>query len=283
MTISKQVDDALFLHSNGRHMAALTLLLVAIGASSKKVFPLGTKSLEDPKKQKLMSDRESYTLFLGERIRSILFNAVEWPSNVGSGINVQFRKSHLDVAYILYKYVRNDLVHDGELPDDIEFSENGKSVSAHLTFIGGRHRVSVGIGSDKLVLDHGWIPLLVEAITNAPCNGTEFNKQHFTTNILPGIDEEKFLKDVGLEYNTSEGRVALFKDAVRKFKYIPIAESTDEVVVDTFLSLVRSGEVTAGTITGFYFHGFADSDGKLTDRGVSILRKIAGAYTVSET
>ena len=62
MSIKAQVEDALFLSHNGRYVGALTNLTLAIAASSRKIFPQGTKSKEDSSKE--MGDREAFTLFL---------------------------------------------------------------------------------------------------------------------------------------------------------------------------------------------------------------------------
>lgn len=131
MSIKEQVEDALFLSQNGRHVGALTNLMLAIAASSRKTFPRGAKSREEPSKE--MGDGEAFTLFLGGRIRKILFGDYGGPDIGNSGISVGFRGKQYDVAYILYKFYRCELVHNGELPEDIEFQPpqiQGGSISA---------------------------------------------------------------------------------------------------------------------------------------------------------
>jgi hypothetical protein len=62
MSIRQQVEDGTFLAKNGRHLGALTILLVAIAASARKCFPKGTKSFENPAES--MGDREAFTVSL---------------------------------------------------------------------------------------------------------------------------------------------------------------------------------------------------------------------------
>lgn len=72
MSIRQQVEDARFLAQHGRHLGALTNLMLAVAASSRKTFSKGTKSIEQP--NEVMEDREAFTLFLGGRIRRLLFS-----------------------------------------------------------------------------------------------------------------------------------------------------------------------------------------------------------------
>lgn len=51
MSIKSQVEDALFLEQNGRPLGALTMLLLATAASSRRTYPQGTTSLKEPKKK----------------------------------------------------------------------------------------------------------------------------------------------------------------------------------------------------------------------------------------
>src|SRR5256885_6365951 len=120
MTVRQQVEDATFLAEHGRHVGALTMLLLAVAASSRRTFPKGTRSLKNPKEE--MSDPEAFTCFLGGRIRKILFGDFGGPDHGHSGVSVGFRGQQHDVAYVLYKFYRCELVHDGELPEDVEFT-----------------------------------------------------------------------------------------------------------------------------------------------------------------
>jgi hypothetical protein len=274
MTIREQVEDASFLAQNGRYVGALTTLMLAVAASARRTFPKGTKSLEKTKEE--MSDREAFTLFLGGRIRKILFGDFGAPDEGTSGISVGFRNSQHDVAFILYKYYRCELVHDGELPEDVEFCA-AKQPSAGLT-IGNRGlQVSIGTGN-KMVLDHGWIDLLQEAVTNARCNGAEFGIQHFDLVPIPGIDEATFFASIVEKYQTSPGRVQILKHAVRKLTPYAISNGTEGDIANGFRVLVESQEINGGAITGLRSHGFTNEQGVLRQHGLELMREIASRY-----
>ncbi|NMM09208.1 MAG: hypothetical protein HHJ16_02910 [Polaromonas sp.] len=274
MTIREQVEDASFLAQNGRHVGALTTLMLAVAASSRRTFPKGTKSREKPKEE--MSDREAFTLFLGGRIRKILFGDFGAPDEGTSGISVGFRQAQHDVAVVLYKYYRCELVHDGELPEDVEFSA-AKQPSAGLNISNRGLQVSISTGN-KMVLDHGWIDLLREAVTNARCNGTEFGIQHFDLVLMPGIDEPTFLASLVEKYETSPGRVQILKHAVRKLSPESITSAAGDAIAKGFSALVHSQEINGGAITGLRSHGFTNDQGVLLQRGIELLREIASRY-----
>ena len=274
MTIREQVEDASFLAQNGRYVGALTTLMLAVAASSRRTFPKGTKSREKPKEE--MSDREAFTLFLGGRIRKILLGDYGAPDEGTSGIAVGFRQAQHDVAFILYKYYRCELVHDGELPEDVEFSA-AKQPSAGLTISKRGRQVSISTGN-KMVLDHGWIDLLQEAVTNARCNGTEFGIQHFDLVLMPGIDESTFLAALAEKYETSPGRIQILKHAVRKLSPESITSAAEDAIAKGFSALVHSQEIDGGAITGLRGHGFTNDQGVLLQRGIELLREIATKY-----
>jgi hypothetical protein len=274
MTIREQVEDASFLAQNGRYVGALTTLMLAVAASARRTFPKGTKSREKPKDE--MSDREAFTLFLGGRIRKILFGDFGAPDEGTSGISVGFRSAQHDVAYVLYKYYRCELVHDGELPEDVEFSA-AKQPSTGLNISNRGLQVSIGTGN-KMVLDHGWIDLLREAVTNARCNGAEFGIQHFDLVPLPSVDETTFLASLAEKYKTSPGRVQILKHAVRKLSPDTISNAAESAIAKGFSALVESQEINGGAITGLRSHGFTDEQGVLLQRGIELLRDIASKY-----
>lgn len=274
MTIREQVQDASFLAQHGRYIGALTTLMLAIAASSRRTFPKGIKSRKEPKKE--MSDPEAFTLFLGGRIRKILFGDFGGPDEGTSGISVGFRGKEHDIALILYKYYRCELVHDGELPEDVEFIVARQPASG-LT-VGNRDlQVSISAG-DKLALDHGWIDLLVDAVTNARCNGVEFGIQHFDLIPLAGTDDSEILTSLVAKYGTSPGRVQILKHAVRRISPTSILEDSNGAIKEQFRKLVESQEINGGAITGLSGHDFTDRLGNLQQRGLELLREIAAGY-----
>src|SRR5262245_48988787 len=99
MSILQQIEDAKFLAQNRRYLGALTNVMLAVAASSRKCFPKGTLSLEKP--TELMGDREAFTLFLGGRIRKVLFGDHGGPDYGNSGIDVGFKGRTYGLAYLL--------------------------------------------------------------------------------------------------------------------------------------------------------------------------------------
>jgi len=279
MSIREQVEDATFLAQHDRYVGALTTLMLAVAASSRRTFPKGTKSLEKPTEE--MSDREAFTLFLGGRIRKILFGDFGGPDEGNSGISVGFRGRQHDVAYILYKFYRCELVHDGELPEDVEFTAPHVDAVAGLNIANRGLQVSISTG-EKMVLDHGWIDLLINAVGNARCNGPEFGIKHYELVPLPGIDDQAFLTELVTKYRTSLGRVHILKHAVRRLCPASIINGTNEVVAAQFRGLVESGEINGGAITGLSSHGFTDRAGGLQERGMELLREVASGYQLVE-
>lgn len=275
MTIREQVQDASFLAHHGRYIGALTILMLAVAASSRRTFLKGTKSREKPKEE--MSDREAFTLFLGGRLRKILFGGFNAPGEGDSGISVHFRGKQYDVAHILYKYYRCELVHDGELPDDVEFT----ATERHDAGIGINNRClrfSIGGAGDKLTLDHGWIDLLVEAVVNARCNGAEFGVQHFDLIPLHGIDDHIFLATLVGKYGTRLDQVQILKHAVLRLSPTLISDNTNDAIAEKFKELVESQDINGGAITALRSHGFTDWQGCLQQRGIELLREIASVY-----
>lgn len=274
MAILEQLKDATFLAQHGRYMTSLTTLLLAISASSRRTFPQGTKSRANPTKE--MSDREAFTLFLGGRIRKILFGDWGGPDEGNSGVAVPFRGAQHDVAYILYKFYRCELVHDGELPEDVEFTSIRES-GAGVNLCKQGMRVSIGAGN-TMVLDHGWIDLLQEVVKNARCNGAEFGVVHFDLLPIPGIDETTVLASLVEKYETTPGRIQILKSVVRKLSPNAIADAADGTLTKHFNRLVETQHVNGGAISGLRSHNFTDNHGVLQKRGIELLRDIASSY-----
>lgn len=277
MTIRERVDDAAFLAQSGRYIGALTMILIAVAASSRRTFLKGSKSHERPAEE--MSDREAFTLFLSGRIRKLLFGDYGGPDAAASVISVQFRGRQIDVASVLYKYYRCVLVHGGELPEYVEFSAS-QSPLVHAD--NGRKALSVSIQTgDKLVLDHGWLDLLIEVVARARCNGTEFGIRHFELVTRPGVDEAAVNSAFKEKFGTTDGRVSILKQAVRNLSPSKIAQATDAGLVDLFRGLVEAHVVNGGAITGLRFHGFTDENGVLQRRGIDALRELSTNYQLT--
>src|SRR3990172_593694 len=277
MSVREQVEDAIFLAQNQRYIGALTNLMLAVAASSRKTFPDGTKSLEVPFEK--MGDREAFTLFLGGRIRKILFGDFGGPETGNSGISVGFKGKQYDMAYILYKFYRCELVHNGELPEDIEFQPPQTSENSGLSVSNCGLSVSISSG-DKMVLDYGWIDLLVNSVVNARCNGDEFGINHYELVPNDGIDEQDFAQRTVSQYVITPGRFEILKHAVRRISPNVITKCNDTEVSKHFSELVRLGEINGGALTGLSSYNLSDRSGVIQPKGIEILRRIANSYQI---
>ncbi|MDW1825811.1 hypothetical protein R7P67_12350 [Vibrio sp. Vb0937] len=278
MSIAQQVDDAKFLADNKRYLGALTNLMLAVAASSRKTFPKGkTKSLEDPNKN--MSDREAFTLFVGGRINQILFCEIGSAHIGNSGISISFKGKQHDVAYILYKYYRCELVHEGELPAGIEF---GPSSSAHnLLFRNSGLNVSIGCGS-TMVLDYGWIELLIEVIVYAPCNAKAFGIRSFNLIPIEGTTEKEHCDLMVQTYGITSDRFQLLKEVARHLTPIRIVSDDDEQLIRGFGNLVSKEIINRGSIVGLSRQNLSDINGNLLPKGLNILKYIGVSYNLVE-
>jgi len=138
MSIRNRVEDALFLHQNGRYQGAFLTALVAAAATARRELP-----------DKKIGERESFEAFLDKRWRGVL--------------KVEFRDEVHTIPHILYKWFRCELVHEAALPIDIEFIE-----SDELSIRAG------GAPEYILKISHGWFHWIINAVVEAPCNKEEF-------------------------------------------------------------------------------------------------------------
>jgi hypothetical protein len=270
MSIKGQVEDAIYLAKDGRFAGVLTTLMLAVAASSRKVFPDGTSSLKKPKEP--MRDNEAFTLFLGGRIKTLLFREYEDDWINGSGVMVRFKEKHYDIAYILYKFYRCELVHNGELPEDIEFAPSQRAETSGLS-------VSINSG-DKMVLDYGWLDLLIKAVVEAECNGQEFGITHYRLAVKSGIDEPTFINNLVTRFGITPGRLGfgILKHVVKNINPQRIMISSDKEVVGLLIGLVKTGVIDSGDIRALSRHRITESNGTLTTKGLEIIRLISEAY-----
>jgi len=92
--VQRRVEDAEILWRLGRREGAFTLALVAVASAARHVQPGG-------------SDREAFEAFLRGRF--------PWR------ISVEYRGEQVPIETLFYKQLRCQLIHEGELADDVEF------------------------------------------------------------------------------------------------------------------------------------------------------------------
>lgn len=265
MSIKQQIEDAQFLVANGRKIGALMLLMLAIAASSRKMFPKPTRSWADPNKE--MGDAEAFKLFLGGRIRKLLFGSLETPEAGESGFMVKFRGKQSQLEHIFYKYYRCELIHEGELPPNVEFVESQES-AGQFTF---------GVSDNRVMLDSGWLDVLAQAVIQAPVNGPEFGIPHF--DLTPKVrDENVLISEVCERAKITPGRFAILKRAVFHISPSVIVDSEDAELKRKFGELVSRGVVNGGMLAGLRSYNLTDEHDVLQDAGLNLLREIAGNY-----
>jgi hypothetical protein len=137
MSIENRIKDAELLWKNNRKEGAFLNALIAIAATARKRYPY-------PK----YKDNEAFIKFLQESWSRIK-------------VAVEFRNECIAIEEIFYKWIRCQLVHEGELPFDIEFmDDNGDG----MTFRAG------GYPEYKLLIGYNCINYLINAVINAPEN-----------------------------------------------------------------------------------------------------------------
>jgi hypothetical protein len=151
MSISARVEDAQFLWKSGRKVGALLSMLVAVSATSRKRYPQGTLSQDQPGKE--MGDGEAFRRFLGAEFHRIFGLRA---------VLVRFRGRDVDFVQILWKFVRCELEHDAEIPSDIRFKPAPPDMLA------------VEVRDDYLGLPDNLIDHLVSAVVKCPENKDMF-------------------------------------------------------------------------------------------------------------
>lgn len=265
MTIKEQIEDAKFLAENGRNVGALTVLMLAIAGSSKKAFPSGTRSLVNPKQK--MKDCESFTLFLGGRLRKFVTGGAISPEIGESGIYIGFRGESHSLEYVLYKFYRCELVHESTLPDDVKFDD-----------VRGRVKgIWIDTTDNQIILGAGLIDVLIDAVVYARVNGPEFGIEHYDL-ACRAPDESAFLASICKKYDMTRGRVEMLKHVVRNLSPSEINGSSDVEVQQQFQGLIESGVVAGGMVVGLKNRGILDERSRLLDSGVRVIREIAANY-----
>ncbi|NHN84317.1 hypothetical protein GOB93_06610 [Acetobacter musti] len=164
------------------YKTALILIIIAVAASSKKMFPHGTRSLDlsstkSGSKRPLMPDNECFTRFLESRLGRLgdkPCNPVIQEDGTHNRLNDDgTRNPNLPamwgpLATLIYKEIRCPIIHEGWIAADLECIDTLSDLSG-LT--------SIQIKNGKIVLQRGLLSALRTTVIDAPCNGIEFGKE----------------------------------------------------------------------------------------------------------
>jgi hypothetical protein len=174
MSIRQRLEDAVILDGIGRKDGALLSVLIAVAATSRLRYPEGTKSNLKPGNE--MGDSEAFQTFLGEESESIYGKGrfLKLSSPCPDPKNPTAPAANLSHSAILYKYVRNELVHTAKLPYTIEFQRYND---------GGLHTAYIAT-ENKFVFSDSWLSRLIRVIVFAGENNGRFEEERRNSSIL---------------------------------------------------------------------------------------------------
>jgi len=134
MSIRARIDDALILWERGRYEGALLNALVAFAATARRKYP----------DRKTINDNQSF---------ESLFTDAKCPIH-----KVEFRGELHPLGRIFYKWLRCELVHEGEIPNDINLIMDEMPGRMSLRAGGPPHYT--------LILSTGWFGFFVDTVMN---------------------------------------------------------------------------------------------------------------------
>jgi hypothetical protein len=242
MNILKEiVETAAFNRQQGHIFGAMTLALVAFAATGRKRYP-----------HPQYGDGDSFRRFGQETLPAF---------------EVNFKGKPLSMEHILYKLYRCELVHEADLPDDVEFVDDG------------RQGIAIQAG-DPLKLEGNWVGVLLSIVTSAPENEAIFHAGEIRRTLNAKTSEDDVLKTVSDKYGISPQRLMILKwliGVTGDQKLTP--EKLGELVVKRF---------GGGAITGLsrtrppHELSLAEHPGVFTPLGVQVLDEIRSMYNVTE-
>jgi hypothetical protein len=280
MSIQSQVNDAKILMNNGSYEGALSNILMAVAASSRRLYPKGTKSRKKPKDD--MADNEAFKLFLGPRLAKIFCDYT-----ADKGMSVNFKGKLWNIEDILYHKYRCELIHTGQLSDDVDFIPDDVNflldTSNFKISQSSDINVTISFG-DKFIIDYGWIDVLISAVINAPSNYDLFDNGFKRLETSLGVDiERQFESDLLLRYDISKGRIEALKEVCAIIGIEDIKEQSYMELENTFRNkyVLRMNDygLGGGIITGLRSKGVCDHEGNLTRKGYELLKEIANFYS----
>ena len=259
MSIRQQVDDALALAAGSRHEGALAMLLIAIGGSARKLYP-------SPK----FNDSDAFQWFLAERLGRILRGEPNDARTKESRITVPYRGRQIDLALLLYKHLRCELVHESSLPNDVIFKPANQATP---------QGVSIGVDENGcVVLDHGWLHILARVVSEADSNAADFGRQAFGLTPKAGIDSEVYKAETLKKFGIDAHRYDLLKVGAKVIGPDAVLASNDNELRERYLRVVKSDAVHSVAVRVLARKGFADNTGALTSLGLLVIRHIAAGF-----
>ena len=143
MSIRTRLEDARVLSSAGRREGAFVQVLIAAAATSRKRYP-----------RDIWEDSESFKNFIYDEL-GVITNGMKYE------VAFPFQGTKTPLEDILYHHLRCQLVHEGEMPESVEFTEP--------KIEDGTLYNSLHLGT-PLGFPAGWIKRLATAVWLAPEN-----------------------------------------------------------------------------------------------------------------
>lgn len=180
MSVIDRLEDAYILYQNGRKEGALFSTIIAVAATSRKRYP----------KKKVKEDSKAFKMFISEELSKygpgwkentkVRFKFTDKPVKpVTVKINIRqlsSSKAKLKPSNavddlekttcrdVLYKYVRNELVHEARLPDCVDITDED---SLNITIT----------NNNKITFTTGLILYLTKIVVEAPENSDLFENR----------------------------------------------------------------------------------------------------------
>jgi len=277
MSIEDRLEDVELLLQHQRYDGALTILIIAIAASARKVYPRTMKSFDQP--EKAMGDGESFRYFLGSRIKSIIQNNSSGPYPRRSSLLLEFRGRLLNVEDIIYKYCRNSLLHEGVMDPDIELVATFET-PPQATFLNNGIEISLSCG-EKLTLSLGWLDLFKKVVCEARCNNPHLPNVQKKLTANPDFNDPEFIEDISNKYMITPNRIREIKRAAYFIDPKNIKKASDDE-----LRLHFKKALAASVINAEWQHRLASKNiinelGELQPIGFELMRIIGDNYTIA--
>lgn len=147
MSTRDLVEDAKVLWDVGRKASAFALILIAFASTARLRYPWP------------IDDNESFKRFILDGLPTILGTS-------DTAVSLLFKGKRVPIEDILYTELRCQLIHEGELPDSIEFTPK---------------TVQQGVVCDQITLTdpfgmpESWVLNMVKLVVNAPENASLFS------------------------------------------------------------------------------------------------------------
>lgn len=148
MSIRDRTEDAEVLWQHGRKEGAWVLALIAAAATSRKKYPK-------------RPDGEAFKSFIRDILPTLLLGK---PSQGSPNPAVIFDQT--PVEDIVYKHLRCNLIHEGEISQQVAFSES--------KVVDGALKAKFAVGTPNEIPDF-WVLHLLKAVREAPENADEFD------------------------------------------------------------------------------------------------------------